>query len=172
MVDLRTYKVESREKTFAVTVEPKHRRHYRVRVKDEILECVCESSDDISTWTIRREGTRTHARAWSPSSNRVEISIGGLPFVFTVTPMRIEDIKAVQPVSAEGLGGIHAIMPGRITSILVGPGEEVLEGTPLIILEAMKMQNEIVSHKSGRVISVKVREGDTVKKGDLLVQIR
>jgi len=42
----------------------------------------------------------------------------------------------------------------------------------LIILEAMKMQNEIVSHKSGRVISVKVREGDTVKKGDLLVQIR
>ena len=171
MVDLRTYKVESGERTFAVTVEPKHRRHYRAEVKGETLECVCESSDDISMWTIRREGTRTHARARSCGSNRVEICIGGLPFVFTVTPMRIEDIK-VQPASAEGLGGIHAIMPGRVTSILVSPGEEVSVGTPLIILEAMKMQNEIVSHKPGRVISIKVHEGDTVKKDDLLVQIR
>ena len=62
-------------------------------------------------------------------------------------------------------------MPGRITSILVKPGEEVSAGTPLVILEAMKMQNEIVSHKAGRVTSIKVQEGDTVKKDDVLLQI-
>lgn len=62
-------------------------------------------------------------------------------------------------------------MPGRITSILVKPGEEVSVGTPLVILEAMKMQNEIVSHKAGHVTSIKVQEGDTVKKDDVLLQI-
>jgi biotin carboxyl carrier protein len=41
-------------------------------------------------------------------------------------------------------------MPGRVTSIMVKLGDEVSVGTPLLILEAMKMQNEVVSHKSGQ----------------------
>jgi len=86
--------------------------------------------------------------------------------------MRIEDIQPKRSRSGDGSGEIHASMPGRITSILVKPGEEVSVGSPLVILEAMKMQNEVVSHKSGRVASIKVREGDTVRKDDLLVQIR
>jgi biotin carboxyl carrier protein len=60
-------------------------------------------------------------------------------------------------------------MPGRITSILVREGELVSEGSPLLILEAMKMQNEITSPIPGRVKSVLVREGATVKKDATLI---
>jgi len=169
---LRTYRVQSSEKTYAVTVEPMNKRECRVKVENEIIDCVCDRPEQISTWAIRREGIRIHARARSLGSNRVEIWLGGLPFLFTVTPMRTEDIEVKGPTAGLKSGEIHAIMPGRITSILVKPGEEVSVGTPLIILEAMKMQNEIVSHKTGRVTSIKVQEGETVRKDDVLLQIR
>jgi pyruvate carboxylase subunit B len=62
-------------------------------------------------------------------------------------------------------------MPGRITSILVKEGDEVKEGTPLLILEAMKMQNEIASPASGCVRKIFVRDGESVKKDAVLVSI-
>jgi biotin carboxyl carrier protein len=62
-------------------------------------------------------------------------------------------------------------MPGRITSILVKEGEQVREGAALIILEAMKMQNEITSPANGKVKTIFVREGETVKKESALVLI-
>ena len=169
---MRTYRVQSKDRTFAIVIEPESKKDFRVRIKNEIIDCSCDVPGEISTWTIRRTESRIHARARSLALNRVEIWIGGLPFLFTVTPMRTEGMESPQPKSGYETGDIHASMPGRITSILVKPGEEVSVGSPLVILEAMKMQNEIVSHKSGRVTSIKVREGDTVRKDDLLVQIR
>jgi biotin carboxyl carrier protein len=62
-------------------------------------------------------------------------------------------------------------MPGRITSILVKEGELVEEGTPLLILEAMKMQNEFGSPIAGKVKSISVHEGATVKKDSILITI-
>jgi len=70
------------------------------------------------------------------------------------------------------LGGqIRALMPGRITSVLVKEQEEVKEGMALLILEAMKMQNEITAPNAGKVKHVFVHEGETVKKGAVLVSI-
>jgi acetyl/propionyl-CoA carboxylase alpha subunit len=154
-----------------VTVEPKNKRECRVRVKNRIIDCVCDRPEEISTWAIRHEGLRIHARARSIGSNKVEVWLGGLPFLFTVTPMGTQDVEPARTAIPKS-GEIQAIMPGRITSILVKAGEEVSVGTPLVILEAMKMQNEIVSHKSGHVTSIKVQEGDTVRKDDVLIQIR
>ena len=168
---MRRYRVQSSEKTYDVTVEPQNKQECRVKVNGETIECVCNRSEEISTWAIRREGTRIHARARSLGSNRVEIWIGGLPFLFTVATVGIEEVEPIRPTFGIKSDEVHAIMPGRITSILVKPGEEVSVGTPLVILEAMKMQNEIVSHKAGRVTSIKVQEGDTVKKDDVLLQI-
>jgi len=169
---LRTYRVQSDEKTYDVTVESKNKRECRVEMKDATIECVRNQPEEISTWAVRREDKRFHARARSLGSNRVEVWIGGLPFHFTVTPVGVAYVEPIRPTSGAKSGEVHAIMPGRITSILVKPGEEVSVGTPLVILEAMKMQNEIVSHKAGRVTSIKVREGDTVRKDDVLLQIR
>jgi biotin carboxyl carrier protein len=62
-------------------------------------------------------------------------------------------------------------MPGKIVEILVENGSEVKEGEAIIILEAMKMQNEIISHVNGKVTKISVRKNDTVMKDDLMIEI-
>ena len=76
--------------------------------------------------------------------------------------------------SASGSAGPHtvnSVMPGRVVTLLVREGEAVEAGTPLLILEAMKMENEIRSQAAGVVTAVLVEEGATVVNGDPLVTI-
>lgn len=70
-----------------------------------------------------------------------------------------------------GGGLIQASMPGIVTQILVANGDTVEEDQPLLILEAMKMENEIRAESPGRVESVQVVIGQSVSKGDRLVSI-
>jgi pyruvate carboxylase subunit B len=63
-------------------------------------------------------------------------------------------------------------MPGKIIDILVEEGSEVKEGEPIIILEAMKMQNEIASHVTGVVKSITVKKNDSVMKDDVMIEIQ
>jgi len=62
-------------------------------------------------------------------------------------------------------------MPGKIVRILVAEGEEVRHGQGIIVVEAMKMQNEMKSPKDGVVKSIKVEDGVNVQAGELLVVI-
>jgi biotin carboxyl carrier protein len=71
---------------------------------------------------------------------------------------------------AEGIQRIKAPMAGRIVSILVKKGDKVQEGAGLVILEAMKMENKLVSQGTGIVLDVLVSDKDTVESGrDLLI---
>ena len=63
-------------------------------------------------------------------------------------------------------------MPGKIIDIMVEEGAAVKEGEPIIILEAMKMQNEIASHVTGTVKSVEVKKHESVMKDDVLIEIQ
>jgi len=60
-------------------------------------------------------------------------------------------------------------MPGKIVKVLVKPGDEVKEGDPLIIMEAMKMENEMRADRDVQIKSVNVKAGDNVEAGALLV---
>ena len=62
-------------------------------------------------------------------------------------------------------------MPGRIVRVLVKPGDEVALRQGLIVVEAMKMENELGSPKAGRVTEVAVVEGVSVEAGRLLVVV-
>ncbi|MCG8499407.1 MAG: biotin/lipoyl-binding protein, partial [Firmicutes bacterium] len=62
-------------------------------------------------------------------------------------------------------------MPGKVVKINVKEGQEVKKGDTLLILEAMKMENEIMAPKSGKVVSVHVSAGTSVNNGDVLVSI-
>ena len=66
---------------------------------------------------------------------------------------------------------VKAALPGTITKILVSPGDKVSAGDTLLILEAMKMENEIVAPSSGVVKEIKVSEGQKIETGDVLVVI-
>jgi biotin carboxyl carrier protein len=67
---------------------------------------------------------------------------------------------------------VRAPMPGKIIDVLVREGSNVLRGEPVVILEAMKMQNEIQSPVNGKIISVHVKANTTVMKDDILAEIK
>lgn len=75
---------------------------------------------------------------------------------------------------AAGKGGpveIRAIIPGRIVAVSVGKGDEVIAGQQMLVLEAMKMQNELRAPREGRIEGIAVAVGDNVEVGDLLMVI-
>lgn len=73
--------------------------------------------------------------------------------------------------SAEGTAEIKTAMPGKIVRILVEQGATVTKGDGIIVVEAMKMQNELKATKDGTVTDIRVAEGDTVAAGDVLATI-
>ncbi len=62
-------------------------------------------------------------------------------------------------------------MPGRVVRVLVGVGDEVGAQQGVVVIEAMKMQNELKSPKAGRVVRVAAVVGETVQQGDVLVVV-
>lgn len=80
---------------------------------------------------------------------------------------------AAAPVSAGTQGDvkISAPMPGKVLSIKVSAGEKVTKGQIIMILEAMKMENEIVASQDGTVASIDVNEGASVEAGAVLATL-
>ena len=79
--------------------------------------------------------------------------------------------EAKKPVVTNGVGSVKAPMPGTINDIKVTEGQAVKAGDVLVILEAMKMENEIMAPKSGKIVAVCTSQGASVNTGDALVSI-
>lgn len=91
------------------------------------------------------------------------------------------DVKLIDPKRLRGSGSsreqgggaaeVRTAMPGKIVRILLEAGAEVAKGDGVLVVEAMKMQNEIKAPKAGTVKEIKVQEGSTVAAGDVLAII-
>ena len=79
--------------------------------------------------------------------------------------------KTAKPTARKGSGGINAPLPGTILEMKVKVGDEVKAGDTLLIMEAMKMENNIKADKAGKISEIKVNIGDSVLEGDLLIEI-
>ena len=66
---------------------------------------------------------------------------------------------------------VRALMPGKVVKVLISRGDEVEEGSGLVVVEAMKMQNELRSPKHGRIVHINVVEGAAVAAGEALVVV-
>jgi biotin carboxyl carrier protein len=73
--------------------------------------------------------------------------------------------------SVQGRQAIAAPMPGKIVRVLVAEGDEVLRDQGIVVIEAMKMQNEMKSPKAGKVVSLEAKDGTTVAAGDVLAVV-
>jgi len=93
-----------------------------------------------------------------------------------VFPLEIYDprekiVRQSGSEDAQGEVALRAQMPGKVIRLLKRTGDPVDVGEGTVVVEAMKMQNEIRSPKKGTVVSCDLREGDSVKAGDLLLRI-
>ena len=78
---------------------------------------------------------------------------------------------APKPAAAAGGGAVTAPMPGTVLKILVNTGDDVTAGQPVMIIEAMKMENEIKANSTGKVTQILVSSGDNVAAGAPLLNI-
>jgi acetyl/propionyl-CoA carboxylase alpha subunit len=99
------------------------------------------------------------------------VVIGGRRYGFVVDDPRSLQGRRGAGAGTDGPRPVKAPMPGRVVRILVAAGDEVEEGQGVVVIEAMKMQNELKSPKTGRVARVGAAVGDTVGSGDVLVMV-
>jgi len=99
------------------------------------------------------------------------VVIGGRRYGFEVDDPRSLQGRRGAGAGAEGPRPVKAPMPGRVVRLLVEAGADVEEGQGVVVIEAMKMQNELKSPKTGRVVRVAVGVGDAVGSGDVLVVV-
>lgn len=88
-------------------------------------------------------------------------------------PVQAAAAPAAAPAAAAGVGAtkVEAPMQGKIVSVKVSEGQQVEEGDVVAVLEAMKMENEIVASAAGTVASVNVAAGQSVEAGDLIASL-
>lgn len=80
------------------------------------------------------------------------------------------DSKIKKTVSSRAIQ-VKAPLPGNIFRILVKEGDEVSKGDKIMIMEAMKMENNVLAEKGGKISNIKVKEGDSVLQNDVLAEI-
>jgi biotin carboxyl carrier protein len=80
-------------------------------------------------------------------------------------------VKTSSPAGPKGAGSIKSPLPGVILEMFVREGDTVKMGQKLLMLEAMKMENNIEADKAGKVVSIMKHKGDSVMEGDVLIII-
>jgi biotin carboxyl carrier protein len=140
---------------FVVTVDGKEHRiegvfggSMRVRIDDRPVEA-----------TVRRQGLD------------LVVEIRGRSYLYRLRDPRAPKL-ARKSVADQARGELHAPMPGLVVDVMVAEGDIVDAGQPVVVVEAMKMQNALVAPLAGRVTAVRVAAGATVDSGALLLAIQ
>lgn len=101
-----------------------------------------------------------------------EVGTGSAPAAMPAAAPAVP-VAAPAPAAAPADGtAVNAPMPGTILDVKASVGDTVTEGQVLMVLEAMKMENDIVAPKAGKVSAISVKKGDSVNSGDALAYIQ
>ncbi len=107
------------------------------------------------------------------SQNKYTVLLNGVSYSFTIeSPISYRSRKYLEKYKQHNkIEIVTAPMPGKIIELLVEETSHVKEGEAILILEAMKMQNEIIAQVSGKIRKISVKAGDSVTKDDVLMEI-
>jgi biotin carboxyl carrier protein len=134
------------------------------------------------------EGSAYEVDIISFEGNKVQLEVNGTPYLVelnkemktTKTPVLVRS-GVPQPTRSESkikknLSSsatlVKSPLPGTILQVLVNLGDEVKVGQKLITMEAMKMENNVLAEKEGKVVVIKVKAGDSVLQNDTLLEIQ
>ena len=140
------------------------KREYEIKIKE----------DDKHGTYILWKNRRYPVEIIQNRQNKYEILFNDISYSFTIeTPFSMQRKKFLDKGKGKSdKASIIAPMPGKIVDVLVKEGADVSKGEPVLILEAMKMQNELQSPVDGKVIAVNARANTNVNKDEVLVEIK
>src|SRR5512140_1718000 len=163
------YALSSENKRFCFPIQLRH----SIRIGKRDYEVKLKTDEKFGTYILWKN-RKYPVEVVRSSQNKYEILFNDISYIFTVeTPFSMKRMKVLntgkRKIEKEFL---KAPMPGKILDVLVREGSTVLRGEPLVILEAMKMQNEIQSPVNGQVVKVLAKANTNVMKDDILVEIK
>jgi biotin carboxyl carrier protein len=142
---------------------------YRFRLGDAEERKANVEIPEAGVYSVLLDGRMYDARVEETPAGLVVV-IDGYRFEMEVRdPRRWSRKDAAR--GSEGVQTVAAPMPGKVVRVLVAPGDPVAAGQGLVVVEAMKMQNEMKASRAGRILSVAVKEGATVAAGEILAMI-
>ncbi|MBD8929284.1 MAG: biotin/lipoyl-binding protein [Clostridiales bacterium] len=125
----------------------------------------------MKNYTITVNGTPYNVTVEDANGSAAPVAAAPAPAAAPASAPAPAPAAAPVAPAAAGSVSVDAPMPGNILDIKVSNGASVKAGDVLLILEAMKMENEIVAPQDGTVASVNVNKGDTVEAGQTLVSL-
>jgi biotin carboxyl carrier protein len=138
---------------------------HAIEVDSQQLDSVLQV--EAGVYSVLLDGASYEIRI-QPSPGGLSASVAGRRF-----NVEVRDPRDASPSSRAAIGSgrqnVTAPMPGKVVRVLVDKGDQVETSQGLVVVEAMKMQNELKASRPGRVIEIRAREGETVGAGDTLV---
>ncbi|MEX2465774.1 MAG: biotin/lipoyl-containing protein [Gemmatimonadota bacterium] len=163
------YHVTVRDRTFEVRFGSEG-----VEVDGRRVEADLSTLPGTPVWGLRLDGASHRVVAHHTGRGSWNVNVSGHPVEAEVVDERTRAIRELTGSAAAAAGPkpITAPMPGLIVKIEVSEGDEVQSGQGVVIVEAMKMENELKAQATGVVEKIHVAPGDTVEKGQVLVDFQ
>lgn len=158
--------IDGRE--FSIEVIDEH----HIRLGDQVLEVDFESVSGQPVYSLIVDGKSYEAYVY-PEEDDWQVVLLGRQYPVKVVDEREKRLRSVggSTVSESAEFHLKAPMPGMVVAIPIGEGEKVEKGQVLVILESMKMQNELKSPRAGTVSRLRVRPGDSVEQRQTLLSV-
>jgi len=169
-----TFEIDINGRTRSVSIERGEPGRFRVTV-DGALHQVDAVRVGVHGLSLLVDGSEQVSREVqvTPATARGELllTLGGRTVAATVNGRRTGRAGVEGGAGGHGDQSVVAPMPGRVLRVLVGPGDEVAARQGVVVVEAMKMENELRSPKAGRVKEVNVAAGTLVEAGRVLLVV-
>lgn len=144
----------------------------KVKIKGKKAEIqIVEDEKGFSYLVYKNK--KYHVEILEKNQNKYIVMINGVWYSFSIeTPISYKRRKTLtRNGTSSRVENVLAPMPGKILDIMVEENSEIKEGEPIVILEAMKMQNEIVSSVNGKIKKINIKQNDTVIKDEIMIEI-
>jgi len=157
---------------FAVAVDGRTRQVDAARIDAHTLSLLVDARDGLQAVPSAKAPSHEVSVAADPISGQLAVHVGATAVAVTLNGRRRWGRKEDSAGSSTGPQRLVAPMPGKVVRVLVKAGDQVTARQPVVVVEAMKMENELRASRGGTVAEVLVPEGMSVDAGALLLVIQ